>query len=208
MADEKNLSNNQERTMKSIKYIITCFTLLIFISTAFAQESTMDKPLYKERWVHMDIEASVEKIDVAKRMLTLRGPDGDLVTLTATDKIKRFDEIKVGDLIQAKYLTFLSAEFREPTPEELETPLVVLAEAGRAPEGVDPAGMVGAVVKAVVTVVSFSPELKKVAIQGPRGNYIILPVMDDAVLMNLKLGETVIMTYAQAVAMSLEKIDR
>ena len=33
----------------------------------------------------------------------------------------------------------------------------------------------------------------------------ILPVEDDAVLNNLKIGEVVIMTYAEAVALSLTK---
>ena len=33
----------------------------------------------------------------------------------------------------------------------------------------------------------------------------IAPVMDDAVLMNLKVGEVVIMTYAEAMPVSLVK---
>jgi len=123
--------------------------------------------------------------------------------LTATEAVERFDEIKVGDTVRAEYLTFLRAEFREPTAEEKATPLVVLAEAGRAPKEVDPAGVVGAVVKAVVKVVAINTQGKKVAIQGPRGNFMILPVADEAVLKNLKVGEVVIMTYAEAVALSL-----
>ncbi|MBW2567143.1 MAG: hypothetical protein JRE24_09805, partial [Deltaproteobacteria bacterium] len=68
-----------------------------------------------------------------------------------------------------------------------------------------PAGVVGAVVKAVVKVVAINTEEKKVAIQGPRGNFLVLPVRDEAVLNNLKVGEIVIMTYAEAVALSLSK---
>jgi hypothetical protein len=194
--------------MESMKHIIACCAVLIFITSTFAQESTLDKPPVKEKWFHVSIQASVEKIDVENRKLLLKGPKGNLVTLTATEKVKRFDEIKVGDSIQAKYWTFLRAEFREPTPEEKEKPLMIVAQAGRAPKDVDPAGIVGAIVKAVVKVVSISTELKRVAIQGPRGNYMILPVMDDAVLMNLKMGEVLIMTYAEAMALSLEKTDR
>jgi hypothetical protein len=190
--------------MESMKHIIACCAVLIFITSTFAQESTLDKPPVKEKWFHVNIQASVEKIDVENRKLLLKGPKGNLVTLTATDKVKRFDEIKVGDSIQAKYWTFLRAEFRAPTPEEKEKPLVIVAQAGRTPKDVDPAGIVGAIVKAVVKVVSISTELKRVAIQGPRGNYMILPVMDDAVLMNLKMGEVLIMTYAEAMALSLE----
>jgi hypothetical protein len=63
--------------------------------------------------------------------------------------------------------------------------------------------MVGAVVKAVVEVVAIDTTEKKVAIQGPRGKFLILPVADEAVLKNLKVGEILIMTYAEAVAISL-----
>jgi len=188
-----------------MKTIITLLITLMLAVPAFAQTSAGDKPLAKEKWIRVKIKASVENINSEKREVTLKGPRGNLVTLTATEAVKRFDEIKVGDTVRAEYLTFLRAEFREPTAEEKATPLVVLAEAGRAPKEVDPAGVVGAVVKAVVKVVAINTEEKKVAIQGPRGNFLILPVRDEAVLNNLKVGEVVIMTYAEAVALSLIK---
>lgn len=188
--------------MKTIMALLLTLTLAIPV---FAQTSAGDKPLAKEKWIRVNIQASVENINAEKREITLKGPEGDLVTLTAGEAVQRFDEIKVGDTVEAVYWTFLRAEFREPTVEEKANPIVVLAEAGRAPEDVDPAGAVGAVVKAVVKVVGINKEGRKVAIQGPRGNSMILPVEDDAVLNNLKIGEVVIMTYAEAVALSLTK---
>jgi hypothetical protein len=188
-----------------MKTIITLLITFMLAVPAFAQTSAGDKPPVKEKWIRVRIKASVENIDSEKREVTLKGPQGNLVTLTATEAVKRFDEIKVGDTVRAEYLTFLRAEFREPTAEEKATPLVVLAEAGRAPKEVAPAGVVGTVVKAVVKVVAINTEEKKVAIQGPRGNFMILPVADEAVLKNLKVGELVIMTYAEAVALSLSK---
>jgi hypothetical protein len=191
----------------NMKTIITILLTITLAVPAFAQTSAGDKPPVKEKWIRVKFEASVEKINREKREITLKGPQGNLVTLTATEAVKRFDEINVGDTVQAEYLTFLRAEFREPTPAEKENPLVVLAEAGRAPKKMAPAGAVGAVVKAVVKVVAINYDGKKVAIQGPRGNFMILPVQDDAVLNNLKVGELVIMTYAEAVALSLEKMN-
>ena len=188
-----------------MKTIITLLLTLSLALPAFAQTSCEDKPLAKEKWIRVNIQASVENINAEKREITLKGPQGKLVTMTASEAVERFDEIKVGDTVQAEYWTFLRAEFREPTAEEKATPLVVLAEASRATKEVDPAGAVGAVVKAVVKVVAIDYEGKKVAIQGPRGNFMILPVEDDAVLNNLKIEEVVIMTYAEAVALSLTK---
>jgi len=189
-----------------MKTMITFLLTLTLVVPVFSQAFAGDLPPAKEKWFLVNIQASVENINAEKREITLKGPQGNLVTLTASDAVKRFDEIKVGDTIQAEYWTFLRAEFREPTAEEKATPLVVLAGAGRAPKEVDPAGAVGAVVKAVVTVVAINTEEKKVAIQGPRGNFLILPAEDEAVLKNLKEGQVVIMTYAEAVALSLKKV--
>jgi hypothetical protein len=167
--------------------------------------SVSDKPPVKEKWALVSIEASVEDINYDTREVTLMGPAGNLVTVIASEDVKRFNEIKVGDSVITEYWTFLRAEFREPTVEEKENPLVVLAAAGKAPEWVDPAAEVGAVVKAVVEVVAIDKESREVVIKGPRGKFLVLPVEDDAVLMNLKMGELVIMTYAEGVALSLEK---
>ena len=124
-----------------------------------------DKPPAKEKWVHVGIQASVESIDIEHRRATLKGPQGNLVTLSAAEGIERFDEIKVGDTVQAEYLTFLRVDFREPTAEEKAAPLVILAEAGRAPKDAAPAGDVGAVVRAVVKVVGVDTKGKEVAIR-------------------------------------------
>ena len=198
-----------KHTKKLISFLMafTVATSLAFTQIGCSQQQQQpgDKPLAKENWMLVELQASVEAIDHKKREVTLKGPAGNLVTITASEQVKRFNEIKVGDSVKAEYWTFLRAEFREPTVEEKENPLVVLAEAGKAPKEVDPAAVVGAVVKAVVKVVAIDIEGREAAIQGPRGGIMILPVMDDAVLMNLKVGEVVIMTYAEAMAVSLVK---
>jgi hypothetical protein len=165
------------------------------------------KPLAKEKWTHVTMQASVESIDVKQRRATLKGPEGNLVTLSVAEDIERIKEFKPGDTVQAEYLTFLRADFRAPTAEEKAAPLVVLVEAGKAPMDMAPAGEVGAVVRAVVEVVGLNMKGKEVAIRGPLGRFLIMPVEDEAVLNNLKTGERVIMTYAEAFALSLKKVD-
>jgi hypothetical protein len=73
---------------------------------------------------------------------TLKGPLGNLVTLSVSEDIERINEIKPGDTVEAEYLTFLRADFRAPTAAEKAVPLVVLVEAGKAPKDVAPAGAV------------------------------------------------------------------
>jgi hypothetical protein len=189
-----------------MKTIVTFLLILTLTVPVFAQTSAGDKPPEKEKWSVVKFEASVEDINKDTREITLKGPQGDLVTLTATETIERFDEIGIGDTVEAEYRTFMRAEFRDPTAEEKMTPFVVVKGVDRASKERDPAGVVGAVVRAVVEVISIDKKGRLVVIQGPRGNVTILPVEDDAVLNNLKVGEVVIMTYAEALALSLKKV--
>jgi hypothetical protein len=166
-----------------------------------------DRIEVKERLDSVVIKGEVVAIHHDSRMVTLAGPLGNLVTLEASDAVERFAEIEAGDLVAAKYMTYIMAEFREPTQDELDEPLVVLAEAGKAGSEDLPGGGIGAVVRAVVTVELIDEANRLVTIKGPRGNYLTLPVEDDEVLKQVKVGEVVIMTYAEALALSLEKVD-
>ena len=215
LADFKQIKR-QKRTMKLTKQFTFSVAALALIvaATSFAQSNSeqsesgevSSKLLTREKWLQVDIEATVENIDFQTREITLKGPEGNLLEMIVSENIERFDEIRIGDLVSAEYWTFLRAEFREPTADELATPLVIIAEAGKAPIEVDPAGEIGAIVRAVVEVVDIDMEAKRVTIKGPRGNFMILPVEDEEVLNMLEIGELVIMTYAEALTLSLNKM--
>ena len=121
--------------------------------------------------------------------------------------MERFDEIAVDDVIAFEYWTYMMAEFRKPTPEELAEPLVVIAEGGKAPEGIDPSAVVGAIVKAVVTIEVLNRPYMLATIRGPRGNYMTIEMEDKALIEQLNIGQVVILTYAEAMVVSLEKVN-
>ena len=132
--------------MKTPKIYFLVFITLMFLSTdVYSQESQDSRPP-KEKWSLVTMNGTVKEIVKETREITLIGPNGNLVTITASEAVERFDEIAVDDVIAFEYWTYMIAEFRKPTPEELAEPLVVIAEAGKAPEGMDPAAVVGAVV--------------------------------------------------------------
>jgi hypothetical protein len=53
------------------------------------------------------LSATVESLDLKTRKLGLRGPKGNLVTLTVGDHVKRLDQVKVGDTVAAEYTEFV-----------------------------------------------------------------------------------------------------
>jgi hypothetical protein len=51
----------------------------------------------------VDLSATVEAVDLKNRIVTLRGPKGNVVTLKVGDHVKRLGEVKVGDTVAARY---------------------------------------------------------------------------------------------------------
>jgi hypothetical protein len=51
----------------------------------------------------VNIAGTVETIDHAKRVVTIRPATGEPVTIDVPEGAKRFDELKVGDKVKATY---------------------------------------------------------------------------------------------------------
>jgi hypothetical protein len=192
--------------------ILKNYTTFLFILTiafslkTFAQEK-QDNRSSKEKWDLVLAEGRVTDINKDLREVTVMGPKGNLLTMEVNDAVERFNEINVNDLISFEYYTYILAEFRQPTSEEIEEPLVILAEAGKAPENMDPSAAVGALVKAVVTIEVINQPEMIVTVKGPRGNYVSINMEDESLIKELHVGQVVILTYAEAIALSLEKIN-
>jgi len=189
--------------MKSPKIYAIVFLVMAFLSVnTYAQ----DKRPSREKWDQVSMQGTVTEINAETREITLMGTDGGLVTMTAGEDVKRFAEIGVDDVIKFEYFTYIKAEFRDPTPEEVAEPVQMIAEAGKAPEGMDPGAVVGAVVKAVVTIEALNRPFMVATVSGPNGNYVSIPMEDEKLMTELHIGEVLILTYAEAVAIALEKV--
>jgi len=194
--------------MKTIKIYFTVLMAFTFaITNLNGQESQDDRPP-KEKWSLITMEGTVTKTVKETREITLMGANGKLVTVVADEAVERFDEIAVDDVITADYWTYMKAEFRQPTPEEIAEPVVVMAEAGKAPSGMDPAAAIGAIVKAVVTIEVLNRPFMMVTVRGPGGNYLTIEMEDKELIKELHIGQVVILTYAEAIVMSLTKINK
>jgi hypothetical protein len=158
-----------------------------------------------ERMIAKQVSAQITAIDPQTRDITLEGPLGNTITLRASEAVKRFDEFAVGDLVQATYAESISGELRAPTEAELETPWVELDGAAIAEEDLAPAAGVGTVIRAVCTIEGLNRATRTVTVQDPRGLYHVIQDVDPAKMEGVNIGDTIIITYSQAVALSLEK---
>ncbi len=152
----------------------------------------------------VQVTALITDIDHETREFTLQMPSGAFVTLTAGPEIQRFGEFSVGDAIVATYVTSLAGEVREPTPEEKENPWQELDAAAIA--GLEmPPGVAGMrVIKAVCTIEGMNRVAGTAMIQDPRGKYHLIGDIAREEFEGRKLGDTVVMIYSEAVALTLE----
>lgn len=151
------------------------------------------------------IEAQVLAIDYETREASLELPLGLVVSLTVSPEVQRLEEIKVGDLIVATYLSSLAGEIREPTEEEKKMPWVVVE--GEMIAGADQMpGRAGAVtIRAVCTIEGMNRVTGQAMIQDSYGRYHIIEDVPAEHFEGLTLGTTVVITYTQAIAVALEK---
>jgi len=196
----------------SFTYTILCSALLAAgrysALSAEEQSSATSSPMGRKDAVLVTLTASVEAIDPATREVTLKGPLGNTATFTVDQRVKRLDEVKVGDLVRADYYVSIAAEVRKPTAEELEHPLVVLDAAGKAPPGTSPAAGGLRRFKVVTTIEGLDRPTQTVTVKGPRGNYLTARVADPSRLTQVHIGDTIVIIYTEAVAISLEKAEK
>ncbi len=62
----------------------------------------------------VDVSATVNAIDKKKRTVTLKGPDGKLVTTKVDKSVKTFDKLKKGDSIHARFTEAIAISVEKP----------------------------------------------------------------------------------------------
>jgi len=175
-----------------------------------AQETAApkDAPMGRVAAMHATLSAEVSAIDLAKREVTLKGPQGNEVTLTAGEAVKRLDQVKVGDFVRVDYLVSVAAELRPPTPEEAQHPLVIMDAAGRAAADSAPAGGVARQFKVVTTIEALNRPEQTITVKGPLGHSLTARVADPDILTKFHIGDTIVIVYTEALALSLDKVEK
>ncbi|HKW00929.1 MAG TPA: hypothetical protein VJN96_13975 [Vicinamibacterales bacterium] len=174
------------------------------MTTALAQGTT--SPQVKTVDQLVTVTAKVTAIDLAKREVTLKGPLGNSETVVVGDQVQRLNEVKIGDDVTVKYYIGVAADLRAPTDAEKAEPFKVIEGTGRTAAGTAPGGAAVRVVRIVATIEALDRTTQTVTLKGPGGRYVTLRVEDPKMLEKPRLGDTVIVTAAEALAVSLEKV--
>ena len=147
------------------------------------------------------LTATVTAVDMDKREVTLKGPEGNEVTLTAGPEVRNLAQVEVGDEVVINYYEALALKLEKGGSGIRETEETVTGT--RAPLGEKPAGTIVRAVDAVGTVQAVDREARKVVLRGTQRT-LTLKVADDVNLDDIKVGDQVLARYAQALAISVQ----
>ncbi|MBV9192149.1 MAG: hypothetical protein JOZ85_16830 [Betaproteobacteria bacterium] len=149
-----------------------------------------------------ELSAQVVSVDKKTRTISLKGPKGNVMDIVASDEVKNFNQIKVGDMVVVRYMQSLALELQ---PVKTGAQGISVSEgAGKAEPGKRPA--VGAVreIQAIAKVTAIDQNAKTISLTGPRGNTVTLDVQNPEQFKVVKMGDEVLVTYTEAVAVSVE----
>ena len=151
------------------------------------------------------VTAQVEAINHETREVTLRGPEGNIVSFVASEEARNLDQVQVGDTVIAEYKQDLSIEVvagdgTAPGAGELSAMT-------RTAEGEMPG--LAAVNTTVVsaTVEEINLEANTFKLKGPNGAVNEYVARDPENLKKAAVGDLVVITYTEAVAIAVQKTE-
>ena len=151
------------------------------------------------------VQGTVEAVDHAARTVTIRSKDGKVVTLDVPKDALRFEQVRVGDPVQASYYDFVSIRLKpagEPAVDRAIEPTTV-ATPGSLPGATRIRQRV-----TTVTITGWDPVNKVVSFTGPNGaayTRALLDTTDPKIIEGLKKGDRVDVTRTEAITVGVSQ---
>jgi len=177
-----------------LKYLSgAVLSVLVFVVTATAQQRT---PLSVTGSI--TVRATIEAIDKDNRIVTLKGPQGNLLKVKADESVKRFDELKVGDVISATYSESIAVHIRKPGEPAPDKQRIIVR-----PQST-PGAKVEDVQTVTVTVQAIDRSAPSVTVKDETGAVNTYKVSDASRLDGVNVGDKVDIYYTVAILLKVE----
>ena len=173
---------------------IAAAVLVSMPGTAMAQSKTITSEMRVET-------GTVEAIEASSRTVTLKKADGTFVTTVAGPDVKRFEEIKIGDKVTARY--YDNVVVRVKQPGEADTDLSTRGTSGS--DQILPGGTRAKQRTISATITAIDPNTPSITFTGPNGWKYTSRVQDTQALAKAKVGEKVDIIWTEAVLVSVER---
>lgn len=174
-----------------------CGLLLTLGSTPLLRAQA-PKVVYESKPV--TVTATVEAVDPATRMVTLKGPQGNSVDVKASEAVQSFNRLKVGDQVSATYFEAIAASISKPGS--------AAPSGGPVTNTMRQDRKLGSETRRQqtirVTIEAIDKAAPTVTVKGPSGRSLTAHVEDAALLQNVKVGDSVDLTYYESLLVKVE----
>lgn len=148
------------------------------------------------------VTAKVAKIDHKTRDVTLRADNGQEYSFVASEEARNLDQVQVGDVVTITYAEAFVFEVKKGG-QAADGGTVV--GGGRTGVGNKPAGVLARETTVTVLITAIDPKAPSVTFKGPAGNTRTVKVMHPEKLQGVSVGDTVEITYTEAMALKVEE---
>jgi Cu/Ag efflux protein CusF len=179
--------------MKKYMGVAVAAALLWAPTGAQAQKAVTQSEVISETF-------TIEAIDHAARVVTLKAKDGTTQDIVCGPEVQRFDALKVGQSVTFRYHESLVSAIRRPgqAPKDPVTGGIT-----RTP-GAAPGGTIARQLSASVTIEAIDAKVPSMTVKTTSGKRMSFRVEDAKNLEGYKAGDTVEITYTQALAVSVQ----
>lgn len=189
--------------MKRIKFLFVVAQFLVATTVlAGTEDATLDRPSFAASQT-MKVSAVVEAIDHETREVTVRKPDDEVVTFTASDEARNLDQVSVGDVLIVEYTESVTIEVL--ANDGMGADAAKASVMARTKEGEMPgiAAMDSTIV--VSTVEEINLETKTFKLKGPDGVVTEYLARNPDNLKRAMVGDLVVTTVTGTLAIVVEK---
>ena len=143
----------------------------------------------------------VEAIEAQSRSVTIRKADGTVVTTVAGPDVARFNEIKVGDKVKARYYENLVIRVKAPGEPAVDTDVKDATASG---QGL-PGGTKARQRTLTCTITAIDMDTPTITFTSANGWKYTSKVRDKSNLTKVKVGDKVDIIWTDALLVSLER---
>ena len=180
---------------------------LVTTNAAIAADNIVEKavvivnaPGHVEGIAMVAVMATVQEIDKKTRAITLKKENGETVSIVAPETVRNFDQIKVGDIVHAKYQT--SVSFQVVKEESTAVGKALKETASRAKPGDKPSARLTRTVAMRANVTKVDPENKTITIQG-KEKTLEMDVKNPEHFKVVKVGDQIDALITESIAISV-----
>jgi hypothetical protein len=174
----------------------TCTAVVVLTAASMSAAPQLTKTVQGES---KTATVTVEAIQKTTREVMVKRQDGTTDVFYVPPTVKRFDTLKVGDKINARYYETMVLQLKKPGEKDVDT-----AASATSQSPANASGTAAFQQKATVTITAIDPKVPSITFSGPRGWSYSSRVEDTKALSKVKVGDKVDITWTEALILSIE----